>query len=92
MLIAMPPRRRRLLFAVLSVGLCFPSAGSTSVVSLLSTEQAFWGATIAQRPDGRFTLAWAEGLSTDGTTQARIRRFDAVPIMDPRPEGFGARD
>ena len=82
---AMPPRRRRLLFAVLSVGLCLPSAGSTSQASLLATEQALWSWTIAQRQDGRFSLAWSEGLAVDGTTQAWIRRFDAsgAPLAPP---------
>ncbi|MDQ1347661.1 MAG: hypothetical protein QG573_1034 [Acidobacteriota bacterium] len=66
-----------LVFAPL-LTLLTPAAGRSSTVSLLSTEAALWGWTIEQRPDGRFTLAWSEGLDAQGATQAWIRRFDAT--------------
>ena len=69
--------RSLLVFAPL-LTLLSPAAGRSSTVSLLSTEAALWGWSIEQRPDGRFTLAWSEGLDAQGATQAWIRRFDAT--------------
>jgi hypothetical protein len=71
---------RNLLVLATLLTLLSPAAGGSATVSLLSTEAALWGWSIEQRPDGRFTLAWSEGLDAQGATQAWIRRFDATGV------------